>query len=82
MLNLLLLAALTAAPADTPEPPTNTLCPVMGLKVDAKGPIAVVDGRAYRMCCGGCDKKLKADPAKYLAKDGTPKNAPKAAAGK
>ncbi len=80
MLELLLLATLMASPGTAP--PTNALCPVMGLKVDAKGPIATVKGRAYRMCCGGCDAKLKADPAKYLSPDGTPRNAAKAAGGR
>jgi hypothetical protein len=82
MLTTLLLAAALALPgADAkpaPKPATNTLCPVMGGKVTEKSPTVVVKGQAYRLCCGGCDKKLQADPARYLAPDGTPKNAPRA----
>jgi YHS domain-containing protein len=37
----------------------------------------VVRGQEYFLCCKGCDKKLQADPDKYLEKDGTPKNAKK-----
>jgi YHS domain-containing protein len=84
MLTTLLLAAALVAPGGdakpAAKPATNTLCPVMGGKVTEKSPTFVVKGQAYRLCCGGCDKKLQADPAKYLNPDGTPKNAPKAAA--
>ena len=72
---LLLPAALLAAPQ--PKPATNTLCPVEGGKVTAKDPKVVVRGREYYICCPGCDKKLLANPDKYLGKDGTPKNAKK-----
>lgn len=83
MLNLLLALALSTTPqADKakeakPKPATNTLCPVAGEKVDAKAKTVVVRGQEYRICCAGCDKKLAADPDKYLNKDGTPKNAKK-----
>lgn len=74
MLNLLVAALLTAAPAA--KPATNTKCPVMGSRVDpAKSPKVAVRGQEYFLCCKGCDKKLAADPDKYLEKDGTPKNA-------
>jgi YHS domain-containing protein len=76
MITLLFAAALVAAP--TPKPATNTKCPVMGEKINpAKSPKAVVRGQEYFLCCKGCDKKLQADPDKYLEKDGTPKNAKK-----
>ncbi len=76
LLALAVLAAPPAAPQTTPKPATNTLCPVLGGKVDpARSPKAVVHGREYFLCCPGCDKKLLADPDKYLEKDGTPKNA-------
>ncbi|MGA2079227.1 MAG: hypothetical protein ABSH53_01230 [Holophaga sp.] len=81
MLSLIFTLALATAPA-TPapaapavKPATNTLCPVLGGKVDAKGPTVVVRGREYRLCCAGCDAELKAHPDKYLKADGTPKNA-------
>ena len=73
MLNVLLALAVLAAPA--PKPATNTICPVMGGKVDDKSPTVVVRGRTYRVCCAGCDGLLKKDPDKYLNKDGTPRKA-------
>jgi YHS domain-containing protein len=73
-----LALALLAAPASTVKPATNTICPVQGEKVTAKSPKVVVRGQEYALCCLGCDKKLLGDPDKYLNKDGTPKNAPKA----
>lgn len=77
MFTLILSAALMAAPANqAPKPATNTKCPVMGEKVNpAKSPRVVVRGHEYFLCCKGCEKKLQADPDKYLEKDGTPKNA-------
>ena len=78
MLTTLIVATLLAAPSDAPKPATNTHCPVVGDKVNpAKGPKVVVRGQEYYLCCDGmgCDKKLLADPDKYLEKDGTPKNA-------
>ena len=78
MLTLLLTAALAASPHA--KPATNLICPVLGGKVTAKSPTVVVRGQEYRLCCAGCDKTLAANPDKYLEKDGTPKNAGKAAA--
>lgn len=75
---LLLTAALTVVASDAPKPATNTHCPVMGSKVNpAKSPKVVVRGQEYFLCCKGCDKKLAANPDKYLEADGTPKNAKK-----
>ena len=68
---ILALALATAAP----KPATNTVCPVLGGKVEANGPKVVVRGQEYRLCCAGCDSQLKADPDKYPKPDGTPKNA-------
>lgn len=78
MLSPLLAALLLPGLSGSPKPAVNTLCPVMGNKVTAKSPEAVVNGRAYKLCCKGCDAKLKAAPSKYLAPDGTPLNAAKA----
>ena len=78
MLLALTLTAALMAPGEAPKPATNTLCPVVGDKVTpGKSPKVVVRGQEYYLCCGGmgCDKKLLADPDKYLEKDGTPKNA-------
>lgn len=75
---LLLSATLVVATPDAPKPATNTHCPVMGSKVNpAKSPKVVVRGQEYFLCCKGCDKKLAANPDKYLEADGTPKNAKK-----
>jgi len=72
------LLALSLLAAPTAKPATNAKCPVMGEKINpAKSPKIVVRGREYYLCCQGCDKKLQADPDKYLEKDGTPKNAKK-----
>ena len=46
----------------------QTTCPVMaGQPVNPK---LYVDADGYRIyvCCGGCVKEVKADPAKYIAK--------------
>jgi len=75
LLLALAVAAAALAAAPTPKPATNTLCPVLGGKVDASSPKVVVRGREYRICCMGCDSQLKATPDKYLKPDGTPKNA-------
>jgi len=56
------LASLTAAEQGN--------CPVTSLKLGAMGdPISTeVDGRMVWTCCGACPPKLKAQPAKYLAR--------------
>ena len=78
LLALVVLAAPGADRPATPKPPINTLCPVMGNKVNpAKSPKVAVRGQEYLLCCKGCDKDLVANPDKYLNKDGTPKNAAK-----
>ncbi len=45
-------------------------CPVTGAKLGTMGePIGVeLDGRKLWMCCASCEPKLKATPAKYLAR--------------
>jgi Cu(I)/Ag(I) efflux system membrane fusion protein len=45
-------------------------CPVTNLKLGSMGdPIAVeVEGRTVWVCCSNCPPKLKAEPAKYLAR--------------
>lgn len=76
---LMAVPTATTTAASAPKPATNTVCPVTGDPVSAKSKKVVVRGREYYYCCGGCEAKLKADPDKYLNKDGTPKNAPKKA---
>jgi hypothetical protein len=73
MLNLFFALAVLAAPA--PKPATNTVCPVLGNPVNANSPKVVVNNQEYRICCMGCPEQLKANPAKYLKPDGTPRNA-------
>jgi Cu(I)/Ag(I) efflux system membrane fusion protein len=45
-------------------------CPVTNLKLGSMGdPVSVeVEGRRVWTCCGNCSPKLKAQPAKYLAR--------------
>ena len=45
----------------------NTICPVMGEKVDTNI-FTVYNGQKVYFCCPSCDKTFNADPAKYLAK--------------
>lgn len=79
MLTTLLMAALAStapASASAKTAPANTICPVLGHAVTpGKSPIVTVRGRAYYICCTGCDTKLAKNPDDYLGKDGTPKNA-------
>ena len=48
----------------------TTNCPVSGEEfvVTAASPKVEYQGKTYYFCCGGCDKKFQADPAKYLSK--------------
>jgi len=68
---------LTAIAHEQPKPAENTICPVMGQKVNENSPAVVVNGRQYRVCCQPCGPKLEKNPDKYLNQDGTPKNAKK-----
>jgi len=78
MLTPFIALSLLAAPAAKPVAATNTTCPVLGGKVTpGKSPKVAVRGQEYYLCCAGCDTNLLKDPAKYLEKDGTPKNAKK-----
>ncbi|MDV6031466.1 MAG: hypothetical protein F9B45_15490 [Phycisphaera sp. RhM] len=47
----------------------HKLCPVMGELLGSMGdPVPVtVGGETLFVCCRGCVKKVKADPAKYFA---------------
>jgi YHS domain-containing protein len=53
--------------------PWNSVCPVLGEKVDPKVKTVKYNGKEYGFCCAGCDVKFQKDPAKYaknLSKDG------------
>lgn len=45
----------------------QTVCPVMGGKIN-KAQYADVDGKRIYVCCPGCIGKIKANPAKYVKK--------------
>jgi YHS domain-containing protein len=67
----LTLFASFAQVQEQPVPPENTVCPVLGQKVDEKSSTVVVKGRTYRICCPPCAPKLQKDPDKYLNPDGS-----------
>ena len=76
LLVLLLISAALAAPpvcgpagcslAAAPAKP-QTLCPVMGGKINKKN-YADVKGYRIYVCCPGCTAAIKADPDKYIKK--------------
>ena len=44
----------------------NTICPVMGDKVNTKEPVTVeYNGKIYNLCCSMCVATFKANPEKY-----------------
>jgi Cu(I)/Ag(I) efflux system membrane fusion protein len=45
----------------------NTVCPVLGNKVNPKAAIVNYKGKNIGFCCPGCDSKFKANPGKYIA---------------
>jgi Cu(I)/Ag(I) efflux system membrane fusion protein len=71
---------LAKLPSPAPAAPKETtaadqkVCPVNGVELGSMGdPIPVkVDGRTIWTCCDGCLPKLKAEPAKYLARLAAP----------
>jgi hypothetical protein len=60
------------APEDQAIALAQVTCPVSGDNLGEGGmgvPVKeVIDGKTFFLCCKGCEKDLKADPAKYLAK--------------
>lgn len=46
----------------------QTKCPVMGEDIDPQAFATLANGTKVYFCCKGCDKKLVAEPAKYLPK--------------
>ena len=52
--------------AEKQEPPKKqTVCPVMGGKIN-KAEYADVKGKRIYVCCAGCIAKIKADPDQYI----------------
>ena len=62
---LLIMGSASAADTATPTQP-QTVCPVMGGKIN-KNLFVDVDGKRVYVCCKGCLPDLKQDPAKYIA---------------
>jgi membrane fusion protein, copper/silver efflux system len=64
------LAPPAAAAAEAPTVEEQKVCPVTGAKLGSMGdPVLVeVEGRKVWTCCPACPPKLKADPARYLAR--------------
>ncbi len=50
--------------------PVPGICPVTGEPVDNRT-FVEIDGKRYALCCASCAAKLKANPAKYLKKQGS-----------
>ena len=70
----LVFAQATTQPATTQPAAKDsyplTTCIVSGGKLGGMGKpyVMQVEGREVRLCCKGCEAKVKADPAKYLKK--------------
>jgi len=52
----------------------ETICPVMGTKVNTeeskkKGLVSTYKGKEYYFCCAGCKPAFEADPEKYVEKE-------------
>ena len=64
-LDTMLKSGVTAAKTPAPQ----SICPPCGMKVDPKSSSAVeAGGYRFLICSDYCGAKIKADPAKYLAK--------------
>ncbi|MFP6583264.1 MAG: hypothetical protein VCD00_12025 [Candidatus Hydrogenedentota bacterium] len=52
------------------DPYTLDSCPISGKKLGSMGdPIGlIIEGREVKICCAGCEKPVKADPAAIFAK--------------
>jgi Cu(I)/Ag(I) efflux system membrane fusion protein len=59
-----------ADPSRTPSVEEQKVCPVTGAALGSMGAPALVEveGRKVWTCCDACPPKLKAEPAKYLAR--------------
>lgn len=42
-------------------------CPVCDWEIKDEGRKVKVDGRVVLVCCEDCEKKVKANPAKYIS---------------
>ena len=67
---VILALALTAFAAGSlwaADPKPQTVCPVLGGKVD-KNVYADYQGKRIYFCCKGCDTEFNKDPGKYMKK--------------
>ena len=64
MIAVMMMAANLAFAEGQPQ----TTCPVMkGSPVDSSSRYVDAEGYRIYVCCGGCVKAVRADPAKYIA---------------
>jgi len=63
---LAMLAVIFAVTVSDAMAEKQTVCPVMGGKIDTSLFVDAGGKRIY-VCCEGCIEKVKADPAKYIA---------------
>ena len=55
-----------AMQAKAPVKVNNTVCPVMGDKINMNDPVTVeYNGKVYNLCCSMCVATFKANPEKY-----------------
>ena len=65
---LIFIALMMVASAVLAANQPQTTCPVMkGNPVDKSSPYVDVKGYRIYVCCGGCERAVKADPDKYIA---------------
>lgn len=64
---VLTAGAVHAEDAEKTETKKQTVCPVMGGKINTNQ-YADVNGYRIYVCCPGCIGKIKADPEKYIEK--------------
>lgn len=63
----LTLTAFAAGSLWAADPKPQTVCPVLGGKVD-KNVYADYQGKRIYFCCKGCDAEFNKDPGKYMKK--------------
>ena len=63
----LILLAFTAGSLGAADAKPQTVCPVLGGKINQQI-YADYKGKRIYFCCQGCDKEFKKDPDKYLKK--------------
>lgn len=63
--SILIAMLLVAATMDFAEGKPQTVCPVMGGKIN-KAQYADVEGVRIYVCCKGCIDVIKADPKKHI----------------